>query len=390
MGYVYLAFDPRTKRRVAVKAMSAALTPDETARLRFDREAQAVALLEHFAIVPVHDYGDESGDPYIVFRHMTGGSLKGRIAPGRPLSLAGAIPIIERISLALDYAHGKGVVHRDIKPANILFDDQGQAWLTDFGIAHLAESTVTLTRSVILGSPAYMSPEQCEGKQASKASDIYSLGCTAYEMLTGVTPFTAPSPFPLMLKHLHEPPPRASLINPALTPAADWALSVALSKDPADRFGSASLLAKALASPSAARPATGPVEVRPAPRPPQPAVGGTSGQSSSGPRPPIEITPLPPRPVPPPPRSPRPPTPGIAPRIWSVVMKVPVDGGRQRMLFQAEGSDKRVEAVLHSTSVAHMRQGDRVRIPEEMAAGRVLLDFARAEVLPSRGPRPPA
>src|SRR5258708_5301874 len=133
MGAVYSAWDPRFHREVAVKVLSRQLLTREDFRTRFDREARAAAALEHAAIVPVHDYGDEDGEPSLVFRFMSGGSLADRVTGG-PLALQVVVPLVRRIAAALDYAHARGVVHRDVKPANILFDGEGEAWLGDFGI----------------------------------------------------------------------------------------------------------------------------------------------------------------------------------------------------------------------------------------------------------------
>jgi hypothetical protein len=189
MADVYLARDEALGREVAVKVPR--LSPQALAR--FDVEARAVARLEHPAIVPLYEYGRQAdGRPILVMRHMPGGSLADRIIRG-PLRLAEALPIIERIAAALDYAHSRGVIHRDVKPGNILFDDHGLAFLSDFGIARL-ETTDGGPRLTVAGaapgSPSYLSPEQARGdRELDGRSDVFSLGVVLYEMLTGGVPF---------------------------------------------------------------------------------------------------------------------------------------------------------------------------------------------------------
>jgi len=190
MADVYLARDPALGRDVAVKMPR--LRPEALAR--FAVEARAVARLEHPAIVPIYEYGDSGGQPFLVMRHMRGGSLADRLRRG-PWSPAQAVPLIERIAAALDYAHSQGVIHRDVKPGNILFDEHGQAFLSDFGIARLADGIdgsagPRLTAvGAVPGSPAYLSPEQARGvRDLDGRSDIYALGIVLFEMLTGAVP----------------------------------------------------------------------------------------------------------------------------------------------------------------------------------------------------------
>jgi serine/threonine protein kinase len=159
---VYLANDPFVKRQVAVKVLPAQFTDTPEMRARFQQEAEIIAALEHPAIVPIYDYGDHQGQPYIVMRHMAGGSLAERIQQGA-ISVHESAKILERISSALDRAHHQGIIHRDLKPGNILFDQFGDAYLSDFGIARLTEASLKLTGGGIIGTPAYMSPEQIYG-----------------------------------------------------------------------------------------------------------------------------------------------------------------------------------------------------------------------------------
>ncbi len=163
MATVYKAYDPRFEREVALKVLPHEMMHDSSFRTRFEREAKTIARLEHPAIVPVYDVGEEDDQPYFVMRCMTGGSLADRIAKG-PLSLKESAKIMERIGAALDVAHAKGVVHRDLKPGNILFDVAGEPYVSDFGIAKISLSqSNTVTGGAIIGTPAYMSPEQASG-----------------------------------------------------------------------------------------------------------------------------------------------------------------------------------------------------------------------------------
>src|SRR5512137_1126343 len=188
MATVYHAYDPRFEREVALKVLPREMLHDPQFRTRFEREAKTIALLEHPAIVPVYDFGEEGGQPYFVMRYMTGGSLSDRIKKG-PMSLQDAVHIFERIAPALDDAHAKGIIHRDLKPGNILFDQYGEPYVSDFGIAKLAASQTNVTGSGIVGTPAYMSPEQAQGVQIDGRSDIYGLGVILFEMLSGRQPY---------------------------------------------------------------------------------------------------------------------------------------------------------------------------------------------------------
>lgn len=189
MSAVYAAHDPNFDREVAVKLLPTTMLNDETSRARFEREAQTIAMLENPAIVPVYDFGEVDGQPYLVMRLMTGGSLIDRINKGK-MDLGETVRIMKIVASALDEAHSKGVVHRDLKPGNILFDDNGLPYLADFGIAKLSEASTTLTGDVIIGTPAYMSPEQGRGGggEVDHRSDIYSLGVILFEMLTNQLP----------------------------------------------------------------------------------------------------------------------------------------------------------------------------------------------------------
>jgi len=243
MGVVYLARDPATRRTVALKVLPHTLLADPDFRARFRREAQTVAALEHSCIVPLYDFGESDGEPYLVFRYLPGGSLADRLRQRGKLPLDEVQRIAARVARALDHAHRTGVVHRDIKPANVMFDDEGEAYLTDFGVARLPEASTALTRpAALIGTVSYMSPEQCEGKPATPASDIYALGCTLYEALTGRPPFVADNPMAIMLAHVRDPVPRA----PGIDAGVADALQRAMAKEPGERYGDAAEAVEAL------------------------------------------------------------------------------------------------------------------------------------------------
>lgn len=245
MASVYRARDPRFNRDVAIKILPRELTLDPQFRARFDREAQTIAALEHPAIVPVHDYGEEEGQPFLVMRLMQGASLAERLEEG-PLPFAEVGKIIARIGSALDRAHEAGVIHRDLKPGNILFDQYGDAYLADFGIARLADSSATLTGTGLVGTPAYMSPEQIEGKELDGRTDIYALGIIVFEMLTGERPYQADTPAMLLVKQMTEPMPRVLDVKPDLPFGCEEVITRATAKQPEARFNKASQLADTL------------------------------------------------------------------------------------------------------------------------------------------------
>jgi serine/threonine protein kinase len=248
MATVYLAYDPSFQRKVAIKLVSVNLQENPVFRSRFEREAHLIARIEHPAIVPVYDFGEQKKQPYLVMRYMAGGSLSEKIG-GQFMPLADAARIISQIAPALDAVHAQGVVHRDLKPGNILFDDFGNAAIADFGIAHLNEATVDLTGSALIGTPAYMSPEQVQGeRELDGRSDVYSLGIILFEMLAGQSPFRATTPMSVALKHLTEPAPSIFSLRSDLPVDVALVLNKALEKDREMRYASASELAQALQS----------------------------------------------------------------------------------------------------------------------------------------------
>lgn len=290
MATIFLAYDPMFERDVAIKVLPPEFLHDPSFRGRFEREAKTIATLEHPAIAPVYDFGEDNGQPYLVMRYMRGGSLEDRLERGA-IAIPEATKILERIGSALDHSHKNGIVHRDLKPANILFDEYGDAFLADFGIVKLTESTSNLTGAGIIGTPAYMSPEQIHGeKSVDGRSDIYALGVILFEMLTGQMPYRADTPAKLMMAHVLNPTPRILEVRPDLPAHCNDVISKAMAKDRDERFGTAREMANVLTTGSMPRP------VIPTPAP---AADATIIQSRPTPQPPT------PAPAPPPPEKKR-------------------------------------------------------------------------------------
>lgn len=242
MATVYRALDPRFKRDVAIKVLPPAYLSDAMFRARFEREAQVIAALEFPGIVPVYDFGEENGQPYLVMRYMPGGSLADRIRQG-PLNLEEIVRIFNRLAPALDHFHSLGIVHRDLKPGNILFDQYDTAYISDFGIARLSEGTTSLTGDALIGTPAYMSPEQAQGSgELDGRSDIYALGAILYEALTGKQPYEATTPMGVILKHITEPVPRLHTVKSDLPEELELVIAKAMEKDRQRRYPTATAL----------------------------------------------------------------------------------------------------------------------------------------------------
>jgi serine/threonine-protein kinase len=238
MSEVWCADDEELGRRVAIKL----LAPNADTS-RFEREARAVASLGHPNVTQLYDYGEENGRPYMVLEYLSGGTLEERLRNGKPLPDEQAAAIAGGIAAGLAHAHARGVVHRDLKPANVLFDEEGRPKLADFGIARMAAGEGTLTEAgTVLGTAAYISPEQAAGAPATAASDVYSFGVMLYRMITGRLPFESSDPMQLVLQHRDaSPPPIASLRTDA--PASlEATATAALAKDPRDRPGDGSAL----------------------------------------------------------------------------------------------------------------------------------------------------
>jgi hypothetical protein len=250
MGTVFKAEQISPHRSVAIKVLSGARV-DAAQMAAFRREAEVVAHLEHPRIVPLYDFGEHAGTPYLVLRYLGGGSVADRLRSG-PLDLATAARWMGSIAEALDFAHQNKILHRDIKPSNILLDDAGNAYLTDFG---LAGTLSTVAQSSLTGSAAYMSPEQAQGRVVDGRADIYALAVTFFEMLTGQKPYTAETALGVVVRHINDPIPSARALQPTIPSAVDELIQWGMAKAPDDRPQSAAefgrWLRQALAYPQA-------------------------------------------------------------------------------------------------------------------------------------------
>jgi len=245
MAEVHLGSDVRLGRDVAVKTLRADLARDPAFQIRFRREAQSAAGLNHPSIVAVYDTGVDGtgGDAvsYIVMEYVDGRTLREVLTEERRLLPRRALEITSEVCAALDYSHRHGIVHRDIKPGNVMLTRTGGVKVMDFGIARAvtaSQATMTQTAAVI-GTAAYLSPEQARGEPVDARSDIYSTGCLLYELLTGRPPFTGDSPVSVAYQHVREPPPPPSRVDPDLPPEIDAIVLKAMAKNPANRYQSA-------------------------------------------------------------------------------------------------------------------------------------------------------
>ncbi len=236
MAAVYKAYQPSMERYVAIKVLPRHMATSEEFLNRFRREAKLLAQLQHPNILPVFDYGESDGYPYIVMPFVPSGTLAD-LLKGQPLPLNQVRRAMAQIGDALAYAHARGMIHRDIKPSNVLMDESGNCLLTDFGLARMVESSSRLTSSgTVLGTPAYMSPEQGAGSEIDHRSDVYSLGVILYEMVTGRVPYNAETPIAIVFKHIQDPLPSARKLNPDLPESIELILFKALAKSPEDRY----------------------------------------------------------------------------------------------------------------------------------------------------------
>jgi eukaryotic-like serine/threonine-protein kinase len=246
MARVYRGTDRVLGRTVAIKVLSGKYAGDETFVTRFRREAQAAAGLNHPHVVSVFDTGDDGDRHYIVMEYVEGETLsdllrrEGRLPPERAAAIAADV------ATALETAHEQGLVHRDVKPGNVMLDREGRVKVMDFGIARAAADDTLTQTGLVLGTASYLSPEQAQGLPVDARSDIYSLGCVLYELLTGRPPFVADTPVSIAYKHVNEEPRPPSELEPSVPPALDAAVMRALAKDSKDRFPTAAAFRSAI------------------------------------------------------------------------------------------------------------------------------------------------
>ena len=258
---VFLVRDLALKRNLAVKVLSPDVITSKSMLERFRREAETVAQLSHPHIVPVHFIGQNDELLWLAMQCVDGGSIADRLVRDGRMPVADTVRVLREVASALEHAHRRGIVHRDIKPANILVDgESGRCLVTDFGIARTVDAAALTATGVLLGTPAYLSPEQVTGEPIDHRVDIYALGVMAYEMLAGRVPFEGPTPTAAMMKRLGGPPDPVTTVRDDVPPVLSAAITTCLAADPAERFQSAADLVRALdgdASPSA-RPAASP------------------------------------------------------------------------------------------------------------------------------------
>jgi serine/threonine protein kinase len=244
MSSVFRAVDLRDERAVAVKVLSPYIANEPRFRARFAREVKLLHRMDHPNIMPILDFGEVDGLAYIIMPYISSGTLQDRLARG-PVEPGEATTVVAQLASALQCAHDRGVIHRDVKPSNILLDPQGNVLLSDFSFAHQADASQNLTGSALVGTPAYMAPEQCRGEPIDARSDQYAMAVVLYQMATGQLPFEADTPMGVALKHINEPLPRPTQLNPNLPPEIEMVLVKGLAKDPNLRFGSVTALGEA-------------------------------------------------------------------------------------------------------------------------------------------------
>jgi tRNA A-37 threonylcarbamoyl transferase component Bud32 len=286
MATVYKAYHPALDRYVALKVLHPAFREDASFLMRFQREAKVIARLEHPNIVPIYDYAEHMGQPYLVMKFIEGETLKARLARG-PLAPEEALRILQAVGAALSHAHREGILHRDIKPSNILLTPKGEVYLADFGLARIAElGATTLSADMLLGTPHYISPEQGQGRRDLDAgTDIYSLGVVLYEIVVGRVPFTADTPFSIVHDHIFKPLPLPRSVNSRVPESVERVLLKALAKERADRYADVDSLVNAFVESvrggAGVAPASTAATVRGKPAPP--AVASTAAAPAAPP-----------------------------------------------------------------------------------------------------------
>ena len=245
MGLIFLARDPYIQRQVVVKVLMYRHMVDDVYREFFQQEAELIAALEHPCIVPIYDFGFHGEQPYIVMRYMSEGTLDDRVGKGE-LKLTEIAHILKRVAEALDAAHLRKIVHRDVKLTNILFDSTGEAFLSDFGIAK-SKTFTDDDGDWLVGTPAYMSPEQGKGDNVDGRSDIYALGVVLYRLLTGQLPFSSDSTTGLINAHMDLPIPDIRKIKNNIPAVWQEVVARAMAKESADRYATAGDFARDVA-----------------------------------------------------------------------------------------------------------------------------------------------
>ncbi len=246
MATVYKAYHANLDRHVALKVLHPAFLEDVGFLARFQREARLVAKLEHPNIVPIYDFAEHAGQPYLVMKFVEGETLKAYLLRGR-LNVEQIWGVVDAVGAGLGYAHKQGILHRDIKPSNVIVATDGQMYLADFGLARIAEmGESTLSGDMIMGTPQYISPEQAMGvKDLDARTDIYSFAVMLYEMVVGQVPFSSDTPFSIIHDHIYSPLPLPKSVNPSIPDEVERVLLKALSKDRDDRYQSVPELVKA-------------------------------------------------------------------------------------------------------------------------------------------------
>jgi hypothetical protein len=246
MAEVYLARDRRLERDIALKVLGPRLAGDQAFAARFRREAQAAAALNHPNVVAVYDCGVDGDVHFIAMEHVEGPDLKRLLAERGPLPEDEALAVAAQVAAALEAAHARGMVHRDVKPHNLLLDARGVVKVADFGIARALGAGDQTT--AVLGSPAYLAPEQALGRAVDGRADLYGLGVVLFELLAGHPPFAGDSPAAVAAQHAHAPPPPLRSVAPTASPAVEAIVRRALAKDPGERFQTAGEMAAAIAA----------------------------------------------------------------------------------------------------------------------------------------------
>ena len=262
---VFKAYQPDLDRWVATKVLH---YNESSTRIRFQREAKAIALLRHRNILLIYEYGEEEDWPYIVMEYVQQGSLKDQLKR-QPMPWANVVNLMIPVADALSYAHGHGIVHRDVKPSNILLPASDWPLLADFGLVKLAQAEEALTKAgTSMGTPAYVAPEQARGDEVDRRSDVYSLGIILFELITGRLPFDYPNPNKMLLAHISEPAPNPRTFNPDCPATLEKVILTCLQKEPADRYATMTEVITALQDVSAAETASVPATPPPPRREP--------------------------------------------------------------------------------------------------------------------------